>query len=88
MNYGENNGVLAGVNFLFLSRAPKFPLPLPLLTPATQVTHQRAQGPIHKNSLWTTLRVVVYALRSRPPRGQQREEKIGRELCAQVGCGR
>ena len=40
---GENNGVLAGIPFLSPSRAPralahatKFPLPLPLLTPATQ----------------------------------------------------
>ena len=50
--------------------------------------HQRAQGLIHKNSPSTNLRVVVYALRSRPPRGQQREEKIGGNLCAQAGCGR
>ena len=50
--------------------------------------HQRARGPIHKNSLEANLRVVVYALRRRPPRGQQGEEKIGRQLCAQVGCGR
>ena len=34
MKNGENNGVVAG--FPFLSRASKFPLPLPLTTPATQ----------------------------------------------------
>ena len=36
--------------------------------------HHRAQGPTQKISLQTTLRVVVYALRSRPPRRQQHEE--------------
>ena len=35
---GENNSVLAGVPFLSPSRAPKFPLPRPLSTPATQAT--------------------------------------------------
>ena len=47
---GENNGVLAGVPFLFSlacltrSRAPKFPLPLPLLTPTTQASTNMAAG--------------------------------------------
>ena len=37
---GENNGVLAGVPFLSPSRA-QIPLPLPLLTPATQAKSKR-----------------------------------------------
>ena len=38
---GSGYGLRAGVPFLSPSRAPKFPLPLPFLTPATQAIHSR-----------------------------------------------
>ena len=38
---GSDYGLRAGVPFLSPSRAPKFPLPLPFLTPATQAIHSR-----------------------------------------------
>ena len=38
---GSDYGLRAGVPFLSPSRVPKFPLPLPFLTPATQAIHSR-----------------------------------------------
>ena len=38
---GSDYGLRAGVPFLSPSRSPKFPLPLPFLTPATQAIHSR-----------------------------------------------